>query len=67
MRTARKNTTKLIEAAEEGMISWEAIARECLSYMSEDDVSNLTGFADFFEDEDEDEDEAFRLFLPISP
>jgi hypothetical protein len=49
----RQNTNKLIEMAEEGTISWEAIAREALSYMSESDVSDMTMFADIFEEGEE--------------
>ena len=45
----RKATCRLIEAAEGGMLSWEAIARECLAQMSEDDVATALGW----DDEDE--------------
>lgn len=31
-------TWKLIELAENGVITWETLARECLSYMSEADA-----------------------------
>jgi hypothetical protein len=53
----RDCTNKLVEAAEEGIISWEDIARECLAYMSESDVSDLVAFQDFFAEEDEEEEE----------
>ena len=49
----RINTNKLIEAAEEGVISWEDVAREALAYMSEAEVSDMTAFSDFFEEEEE--------------
>jgi hypothetical protein len=51
----RKNTCKLIELAEEGALSWESIARECLVNMSEDDVSDMTAFSDLFDEEEEEE------------
>ena len=52
----RDNTCKLIALAEEGAVSWESIARECLAYMSEDDVSNMIVFSDLFEEEEEEEE-----------
>lgn len=51
----RHNTNKLIEAAENGIISWEDIAREALAYMSEAEVSDMTAFSDFFEEEEVEE------------
>jgi hypothetical protein len=54
---ARQNTNKLIELAEEGAISWESIARECLAYMSESDVSDMTMFADIFEEGGDDDND----------
>ena len=48
----RKATCRLIEAAEGGMLSWEAIARECLAQMSEDDVADVAT-ALGWDDEDE--------------
>lgn len=38
MRTA---TCKVIELVENGVLSWETVARECLQYMSEDDVTDM--------------------------
>lgn len=66
MSNARRNTCKLIEAAEDGIISWEEIARECLSAMSEAEVSDMTGFAEFFDEEsdEEDSDEEDSDWLP---
>lgn len=37
----RKYTNKLIEHAEYDRISWETIARECLTRMSEDQVADM--------------------------
>jgi hypothetical protein len=37
----REATNKAIELAEEGIITWEALALMALSYMSEDDVADM--------------------------
>ena len=51
----RSATCALIEAAENGMLSWESIARAALDYMSEDDVADLA-HSEFDMDEEEEED-----------
>ncbi len=50
----REATEKLINLAEEGVLSWEAIARAALNYMSEDDVKDMAECNEFIEDEFED-------------
>ena len=50
----RKATNKVIDLAEEGVLSWEAIARAALNYMSEDDVKDMAEYNEFIEDEFED-------------
>ena len=50
----REATEKLIDLAEEGVLSWEAIARAALNYMSEDDVKDMAECNEFIEDEFED-------------
>lgn len=37
----REFTTKLIHNAENHIVSWEAIARECLERMSEDEIKEM--------------------------
>lgn len=37
----RKMTCKVLELAEEGVISWEAVARAALIHMSESEVAEL--------------------------
>ena len=37
----RTYTNKLIELAEEGVITWEQLARECLAYMSEAEAEDV--------------------------
>ena len=57
MGNVRKATNKLIEMAENCIISWETIARAALQYMSEDEVADMAQCNEFIEDEDEDEEE----------
>ena len=37
----RTYTNKLVEMAEEGLITWEQLARECLAYMPESEVEDM--------------------------
>ena len=46
----REATEKLINLAEEGVFSWEAIARAALNYMSEDEVADMARCNEFIED-----------------
>ena len=54
---ARSATCELIEMAENGDISWETIARECLQYMSEDEVRDMAESNDWINSEDDEEDD----------
>lgn len=38
---ARKNTNKLIEYVEEGLFTWEDVARAALNYMKDDEVGDM--------------------------
>ena len=51
----REATEKLIDLAEEGVLSWETIARAALNYMSEDEVADMAKYNEFIEDEEEDD------------
>lgn len=45
----RTATCKIISLCEDGVLSWEALARECLARMSEDEVQEMSeecGFDD---------------------
>lgn len=54
----RETTIKLLELANEGVISWETIARSCLCYLSEDEVEDMARVNELlFEEEEEDESE----------
>jgi hypothetical protein len=53
-------TCKIIDLAEDFVLSWEAIARECLTRMSEDEVADMgheLGWLDDDEEEVEEEEE----------
>lgn len=54
---ARLNTNYLLESIEEGLIDRDTVILACLSYMSEDDVTDMCRMNGFFIDEDEEEDE----------
>ena len=51
----REATEKLINLAEEGVLSWETIARAALNYMSEDEVADMAQYNEFIEDEEEND------------
>lgn len=53
---AREATCELIDMAENGAISWETIARECLQRMSEDDVRDMAESNDWIDAGDDEED-----------
>ena len=59
----RDATCQVIDLAEKGSLSWESIARECLQYMSEDDVKDMAESNDWIDDDDEiwedDEDDDY--------
>ena len=52
----RKITNKVLELAEDGLLSWEVIARAALNYMSEDEVNDLAKSECFFEWYDEEDE-----------
>lgn len=53
----RKNTNKVLELADNGMISWRSLAEMALKWMSEDDVEEMAKANELFYEEDEDEEE----------
>jgi hypothetical protein len=53
MVDVRKNTNKVREMAEEGMISWRDLAEMALSWMSEDDVTEMARANDILYDEED--------------
>lgn len=50
----RKATNKVLELAEQGMISWATLAMMALKWMSEDDVADMLKANEvYFEEDDE--------------
>ena len=52
----RKTTNRLIELAEDGVVSWEDIARTALNWLSEDDVDQMARVNKFIPEDEEDEE-----------
>ena len=52
---SRESTNKLLEAIEEGLLDKDTVIRECLAYMSEDDVADMCHVNEFFFDDEEGE------------
>jgi len=52
---SRESTNKLLEAIEEGLLDKDTVIRECLAYMSEDDVADMCHCAGFLDDEEGEE------------
>lgn len=54
-KDVRKITGDVLSAVEDGFLSWEAVAKAALGYMSEDDVADMAQINDWalFPDEDE--------------
>ena len=48
----RKTTNKVLEMANEGMISWQSLAEMALSWMSEDEVADMARASDILEEDD---------------
>ena len=53
----RKQTTRLLEMMDEGLISAEAVAEMALAYMSEDDVADMMRANDILDEDEDEEDE----------
>lgn len=55
MKNVRETTCKLIELAEDGSLTWEAIGRAALCYLSEDDVTEMARINELLPEDDEGE------------
>jgi hypothetical protein len=54
----RKTTNRLLELAEDGVLSYKDLAMAALKYMSEDEVEDMATANEFLpEDEEEEEEE----------
>ena len=51
------NFNKVIELCEDGILDWEDLARECVAYMSEDDVNDMASTVGWFDDEEDSDEE----------
>lgn len=56
MANVRISTCRLIDLAENGMISWENLARNLLIWMSEEDVAAFANSEGYFDEEDDETD-----------
>lgn len=58
-RNVRQATNDVIAMVEDGILTWEQVARAALCFMSEDDVADMAHANEFFlEEETEDPEEA---------
>lgn len=53
-RQSRPVTSELLDLAEEGVISWEQLARDALGWMSEAEVAEFAQRNDYLQTEDEE-------------
>lgn len=58
---SRKFTNQLLEMLDEGSISYEDVAKECLSYMSEADVEDMVTSNGWIDEEEEAEEEEEKV------
>lgn len=49
----RVDANDLINKAISGQIDWEDLARECLQYMTEDDIVKMSNDNDWIDDDDD--------------
>ena len=54
-KDVRKTTNRLLQLAEDGVISWEEVARAALDRMSEDDVAEMMKANELEEKENEED------------
>ena len=54
MRVVREKTIKILDLIDQGVLSWELVGPECLAYMSEDQVAQMSvHFLDCFDTEED--------------
>ena len=56
MTDVRKATNRILDAVDEGLLTWEQVAQAALRYMSDDDAADMAHNEEFFAWEDEEED-----------
>lgn len=52
---SRPATTHLLDLAEQGVIDWETLARDCLGWMSEADVAEFARRNDYITEEEDEQ------------
>ena len=52
---SREATCKIIDLVEDGVLSWESLARECLERMSEDEAADMGHELGWLDDDEEEE------------
>ena len=57
MDNVRKETRRVLEMAEDGIIDWSDVAEMCLAWMSEDDVAEMLRANGLIPEENEDDDD----------
>lgn len=57
---SREATCKIIDLVEDGVLSWESLARECLARMSEDEAADMGHELGWLDDEEEDDGDLQR-------
>jgi hypothetical protein len=55
MSDVREITNRLLDLADEGVLTWEIIGKACLSYMSESDVADMAGYNYLIDDDTDSE------------
>ena len=56
----RKITCKLLEQADEGMLSWQTLAECALRYMSEDEVAEMARANELLDDDEEEDEDPYE-------
>ena len=57
-RQSRPVTSELLDLAEQGMLTWEQLARDALGWMSEAEVQRFAQANDYLQEQEDEEDHA---------
>jgi hypothetical protein len=55
-RQSRPVTSELLDLAEQGMLTWEQLARDALGWMSEAEVQRFAQANDYLQEQEHEED-----------
>ena len=55
-RLSRPVTSELLDLAEQGMLTWEQLARDALGWMSEAEVQRFAQANDYLQEQEHEED-----------